>query len=61
MCKKAFTFMFAVVAALALAACDGPSELNEAYKGVPKNGQSCVDAYQLHRNVTLCQAEQSRH
>lgn len=53
---KALALALAIgVGAGALAACDGSKEhVNESYQGVPKNGQSCKEFYQLPANQTKC-------
>ena len=34
---------------------------DEAYKGVPTNGQSCKEAYKLPANQVKCTNAESRH
>ena len=44
-----------------LAGCDQKASVNEAYVGVPKDGKTCEQAYQLPANVTKCVGQDSRH
>jgi hypothetical protein len=45
-----------------LAGCDKQDDVtNEAYKGVPHNGQSCKEAYKLPANQVKCTQAEGRH
>lgn len=45
-----------------LVGCEQASEVrNEVYAGVPKNGDSCKEAYQLPANQVKCTNADSRH
>lgn len=45
-----------------LAGCDSSKDhVNEAYKGVPTNGQSCKEFYQLPANQVKCTNAEGRH
>ena len=49
------------LASAGLAGCDGPKEhVNESYKGVPTNGQSCKDFYKLPANQVKCTQAEGR-
>lgn len=58
-------FAMALASTLALtvlAGCDKQDDVtNEAYKGVPHNGQSCKQFYQLPANQMKCTQAESRH
>lgn len=60
---KSFAKFSACALALAvLVGCDGPKEhVNESYQGVPKNGQSCKEFYQLPANQVKCTQAEGRH
>lgn len=50
-----------VLALSVLTGCgEGPS-VNESYKGVPTNGQSCKEFYQLPANQVKCTNAEGRH
>lgn len=39
----------------------GEGSDNESYTGVPKDGQTCVEAYKLPVNVGKCVQAEGRH
>lgn len=44
-----------------LVGCDGAKDhINESYKGVPHNGQSCKEAYKLPANEAKCTRQDGR-
>lgn len=50
-----------ILALTALVGCEDKASVNEAYKGVPTNGQSCKEFYQLPANQVKCTNTESRH
>lgn len=50
-----------LLGSMALAGCDGPKDhVNESYQGVPTNGQSCKEFYQLPANQVKCTNQDGR-
>lgn len=50
-----------VLALTALVGCEDKASVNESYKGVPTNGQSCKEFYQLPANQVKCTNAEGRH
>lgn len=58
---KAVSLALAVaLGSVALVGCDSAGK-NESYTGVPKNGQTCKEFYQVPANQVKCTNADSRH
>ena len=54
------TLIAAVAVGFLIVGC-GDGSKNESYTGVPKNGQSCEQAYKKPANVAACVRAESQH
>lgn len=55
-----FSGLALALATTVLVGCDSAGK-NESYTGVPKNGQSCKEFYQLPANQVKCTNAEGRH
>ena len=54
--------LVSTLALTVLVGCDGAKDhVNESYKGVPTNGQSCKQAYKLPANQMKCTQSEGHH